>query len=287
MDNLSRAAAAIRRHPAMADPEIRLAAAVGDAALLTEAGKEEGFDRVVAVGGDGTVHEVVSALGVEPGPVLGVIPLGTGNDLARSLGIPLDLDEALDALGKARERTMDLVRVSGPAPCVMVNASAGGFGGRVDEEMTAEVKKTWGPLAYVRLALEVLPERDVYRVRVEVDGEPYECDALNVVVANARTVAGGVQVAPTARLDSGTVDVIVVREGEGADLASFASACLLGGHLDHDLVDHMRGSEVSVSSEPPMPFNVDGELVGQTPMRYEVVPAALRVLATDEAPAFD
>jgi diacylglycerol kinase (ATP) len=179
---------------------------------------------------------------------------------------------------------MDLMRVAGPDRWG-ANASAGGMSGEVDEAVSPEIKATWGPLAYVRSALEVVSDPPSYRVVLTgTEGTLWEGEALNVLVANGRTVAGGIPVSPTAVLDDGLLDVVVVKAGPLASLAGFASLCLLGRHLEHELVVHHRVTSLEVGSDPPMPFNVDGELVGETPVEYSVRPGALRVLAAADAP---
>lgn len=292
-DDLSRVASTIRHHAALGEPDIRITGERLDASLLARAGAERGFRRVVAVGGDGTVNEVVDGLmqtdeETRRQVVLAVIPLGTGNDFARALGLPLDLEKTLDRFGQLIPRWTDVVHVETEREkrsCI--NVSAGGFSGAVDERVTSERKRSWGPLAYLTGALDLLPDPEAYRIELTVDGgEPETVEALNVAVANGRSVAGGIPIAPTARLDDGLLDVVVVRHAPMSGLASFAPRCLVGKHLDHELVVHLRGRAVSLSARPRMPFNVDGEPVGGTPASWEVEPRALQILAEEEAPGF-
>lgn len=285
-DEVAGRMAVIREHPALEDGEIRRTGEAGDARTLARRAAADGVERVVAAGGDGTVNGVVTGLLEEGrGAVLGVLPMGTGNDLARSLGIPLELDGALDVLAEATPVSVDLVRMTGSADRWFANASAGGLSGRVDEGVTPDLKAVWGPLAYIRSALEFVSELPTWRVTLETGaGETWEGDALNVLVANGRTVAGGIPVAPEARLDDGLLDVVVVRTAGLPALAAFASRCLVESHLDHELVEHRVVRSLSVASEPPMTFNVDGELVGETPFSYEVRPGALQVLPGPDAP---
>lgn len=284
---LDRTVAMLLEHPALAGAEVRVTDEEHDARFLAREAARSGYRRVVAAGGDGTVNGVVNGLAEEGGgPVLGVLPLGTGNDLARSLGIPRDLEDALEALARAGSRPMDLLRITRPVERWAANASAGGMSGEVDEALDPEVKEAWGPLAYIRSALEVVADPPVYRVALSGDGgEPWEGEAVNVLVANGRTVAGGIPAAPTALLDDGLLDVVVVKAATLGALAGFASLCILGKHLDHELVVHRRVTSLEVRSDPPMPFNVDGELVGETPLDVALHPRALQVLAGPDAPA--
>lgn len=284
-DALARRLSTIREHEALEDGEIRLTGEEGDARTLAREAVAGGVERVVAAGGDGTVNGVVAGLAEEGGrAVLGVLPIGTGNDLARSLGLPLDLDDALDVLVESTPVPMDLGRVSGSVDRWFANASAGGLSGHVDENMTSEMKAAWGPLAYIRSAVEFASEPPTWLVTLEREGEAREVEAVNVLVANGRTVAGGIPMAPTARLDDGLLDVVVVKPVALSALAGFASRCLVGKHLDHELVEHFRVESLSIDAEPAMTFNVDGENMGETPFRYEIRPGALRVLPGPEAP---
>lgn len=256
--------------------------APGDAGRAAAAAADDGFDLVVAAGGDGTVTEVVDGLVAGGGRArLGLLPLGTGNDLARTLAVPLDVEAALAALLKGDERAIDLIRaeVDGAPAVHAVNVAAGGFSGRVDEEMTAEAKGRWGVLAYVFGAAKVLPDLTGYKTRLTWDdGNDEIVDAFNVVVANGRSCAGGKMVAPFANPEDGLLDVVVVRSGSLLDIAGVAARLALGNYLDSDVVSLRRARSVRVASEPPMLFNVDGELQPEGPITFRVLPGALRVL---------
>lgn len=253
----------------------------GHALELARRAVAEGYDTVVAAGGDGTVTEVVDALVPTEGRVrLGVLPLGTGNDLARSLAIPLDPAEALATLAAGAERTIDVIRVEpddGPASYV-VNVAAGGFSGQVDEVMDAEAKERWGPLAYVWSAAKVLPELTSWATTLTLDGEVLRVDALNIVVANGRTVAGGRSVAPDADLEDGLADVIIVRAASALDLTVIAARLAVGNYLESPAVERHRVRRARIESEPGMLFNVDGELLTRAACTFTVLPGALRVV---------
>ena len=239
-----------------------------------------GFRVVAVAGGDGTVHAVVNALAPHfPKARLAVLPFGTGNDLCRTLAIPLDPVAAADLLRTGRRRKLDVVRVDRAWRGYMVNAAAGGFSGRVAMDVTADLKARLGPLAYLVGATGPVADPPTYRVTISYDGGPPETiDVLNVVVANGRTAAGGVVVAPTANPEDGLLDVVVVRPGDFLDRSVITARLLAGDYTADEAVTHRTAGRVEIASDPPMPFSIDGELTEGDRFVFTVVPRALRVL---------
>jgi diacylglycerol kinase (ATP) len=138
---------------------LKVSASRGSATRFARAAIKSGCNLIVAAGGDGTLNEVVNGIGEQAAQVkIGLIPLGTGNDFARTLGLPNDVDQCIELILAGQTRSIDLVRVSSDRTRYFVNVSAGGFSGLVNEKLTPEMKKTWGPLAYVRSAAAALPE---------------------------------------------------------------------------------------------------------------------------------
>ncbi|WP_437736927.1 diacylglycerol/lipid kinase family protein [Sorangium sp. So ce1335] len=271
-----------------ARPDVRLiqTEGPGHARELAGAAVEEGADIVVAAGGDGTINEVVQGLGpYRDRARLGLVPLGTGNDLARTLGVPFDPVEAFALLDEGRvealTRAVDLVHVESAGQTrYCLNVAAGGFSGQVDEALTDEMKSAWGPLAYVRGAMKVLPDLTGYETTIAWDDQEFErVEALNVIVANGRTCAGGIKVASGASMEDGLLDVVIVRYASLLDLAAVAARLLTGDYLESDEVMHRRASRVRIAAKPGMWFNVDGELLSNAPISFSVEHRALRVLA--------
>lgn len=263
------------------DTEIRLTGRPGSAARFARAAIQKGCQLVVAAGGDGTLNEVVNGIGENADGVrVGLIPLGTGNDFARTIGVPVDLDAAIDLVAAGDTRKVDLVRVTSDEVRYFVNVSAGGFSGLVDEKLTAAMKKTWGPLAYLRSAAAALPELRAYRTTLALDNtESLTLDLYNVVVANGRYVGGGTLIAPEASIDDGLLDVVLIPQRSAPELALLAAQVAMGTHLSSDAIVFRRAAKVTVNSKPGMWFNVDGELVGNEPARFEILPRALRFIA--------
>jgi diacylglycerol kinase (ATP) len=274
--------AALRARFERAGLEVRTTVGPGDATALARARAEAGVPLVIAAGGDGTISEVAQGLvPVRANTRLGIVPLGTGNDLARLLDLPNDPSEALDLAVRGPDRAIDVVAVEpDDAPrTYSINVAAGGFSGQVDEVLTGEMKARWGPLAYVWSAAKVLPDLTGYETSLAYDTEPAErLEALNVIVANGRTCGGGWRVSPSSDLEDGLLDVVVVKWGSALDLARVAVRLANGDYLSADEVLHRRARVVRITSKPSMWFNVDGELVSKAAVTFRVVPRALRVV---------
>jgi len=271
-------AAVVKRIRHLPEVDVRRTARKGDAVRFARAALRKGCEMIVAAGGDGTLNEVVNGIGATNSSVrLGLIPLGTGNDFARTLGLPTDLDEAIAVLAAGQTRAIDLVQVTSDKVRYFVNVSAGGFSGLVNEKLTPAMKKTWGPLAYLRSAVAALPQLRAYRTKVSFNKKkPLTLSLYNVVIANGRYVAGGRLIAPKASIDDGLLDIILIKERSAAELALLAAKVALGHHLSSDAIVFRRAAKVTVNSQPGMWFNVDGELVGNEPATFEVLPRALQ-----------
>jgi diacylglycerol kinase (ATP) len=270
----------------LGDVTIRETTQAGDATHFASEAVEQGYDLVVAAGGDGTINEVVNGLARDwSQATLGVIPLGTGNDFCRTIGMPGEVSQAVETLLRGESHAVDVICVDSDATCYFVNVSAGGFSGLVDERLTDEMKAAWGPLAYLRTALAALPDLTDYHMTIQFDDEePQELVAYNIVLANARYVAGGVPIAPEAVTDDGLMDVIIVPATSLPRLAPLAPLILLGRHLQHEDLIFRRAHKVAVESRPGMWFNTDGELVGNEPATFTVLSRVLRVIV---GPQFD
>jgi diacylglycerol kinase (ATP) len=259
---------------------------VGQATRLAHDAPAKGYDTVVAAGGDGTVNEVINGLvhaRVEE-VRLAILPLGTGNDLARTLAIPFELEAAMETLLQGRETTIDLMKVTtSDAIKYAANVAAGGFTGQMNEAMTPEIKATWGPLAYLRGALEVLPDLTAYETFLRIDdGEQAMTDAYNIIIANARTAGGGTIVAPAANPEDGLLDVVIVHRGTAAELAGVAARLVAGDYTSSPIVSHTAAKRVVIFSKPGMWFNVDGELLTNGPIQFDVLPREMRIIVGDD-----
>jgi diacylglycerol kinase (ATP) len=261
---------------------VRTTAAPGDASRWARQAADEGVGLVVAAGGDGTVHQV--AAGLLAGPArsvaLGVLPLGTGNDLARTLGIPLKLIPALHTLDAGYRRDMDVARVTPDEgdPRFLLNALTGGFSGELHDDMDAATKSTWGPLSYLRCGIELWGEHTVWPLTVEVGEERVEVEALNLVVANGATAGGGLPVAPGADPFDGMLEVVLILEAPASTLSALAAGFVTGDPGPSEALVRLQGTGVTIRSPRPLPLSLDGERLEASALRVELVPGRLPVV---------
>lgn len=255
-------------------------AQAGHAEAVAREATAEGVDRIVVVGGDGTLHEVVNGLEPPSTCVVGLVPAGTGNDLARSLGIPLDYEGAIEVIREGRAAPMDVmsVEVDGTHE-IAINAACGGFGGEVNARVTQDLKDRWGPLAYVKASLDALLELPVHRVHLRFDrGDTAELSVHSLVVANGAYAAHGVCVAPGAETDDGALAVHAVLPRPLKDLIAVAPTVLRGEVPDAEHYRVWTCESVSVTSEQPLEVSVDGELRRGRSYHFQVRPSAVRIL---------
>jgi diacylglycerol kinase (ATP) len=265
-------------------PHVTICAPNGREAAIEETvcAADDGAELIIAAGGDGSVNSVVDGLlQANAQPVLGILPLGSGNDLARTLKLPLAPLDALRALASGVATPMDVMSVSssdGQRTCV--NMVTGGNTGRYLQHMTDELKERWGPYCYLRGVIDVLRNLEPFRIDVICDdGPPEGFDALNIFVANGRFSGGGMAISPAAELDDGQVDVVIIRDGDAGEIASLATEYVVADYLQHELVAFRRAGRVKITAQPAMPLTADGDEIGTPPLSISVRPRCLRVLA--------
>ncbi len=248
----------------------------GDARREAARAVAQGFGRVVAAGGDGTLGEVVDGLGGGFDGTAGVLPLGTGNDFARSAGVPAEPDGAVAVLAAGRVAAVDVLEVAARgASSRVINAVTGGFSAVIDENLDDTAKEWLGPVAFLVSAGRSLPELRRYRVELTADGGAAETlDAYNIVVSNGRSVGGGVPVAPTALVDDGVAEVTVIPVLPVAELTALVGRLLVGG--DDDRLVRRRARRLRIDAQPATALTHDGEVRGTTPVSVAVRPRALR-----------
>jgi len=254
-----------------------------------EAAEEWTEGLLIVVGGDGTVNEVVNGLGKAGFPqavTLAVLPMGTGNDLAATLAIPDQLEEAKEVVRENRVRTLDVARVSseGMGERFFINVATGGYGAETSGLADEEMKSRWGKLAYLRASLETAQSFDVRDVRVTLDGEERILRAVNVAVGNCRYAGGGWPAAPRANPEDGLLDFVAIEDiGLKEALALAPAALAKSDYLGNEGVFYARAKKIRVETEPGgLDFTVDGEVIGDEPVEFEVISHALNVVVGPE-----
>lgn len=238
---------------------------------------------VLVLGGDGTLNHVVNGLAAVPGAlgrtVLGVLPGGTGNDLAGTLGLRTSVEEAASLLTRAEPRTIDLAMLDDR---IFTNVSAGGLFAEASEAVTSEAKSLAGRLAYVVAGSRALLDHQDVTLELVAktpDGPVvWEGDVAMFAVCNANTAGGGQPLAPYARIDDGWLDAFVVQDPGPIGLAKVLLAIPGGTHVDDDRVVGFRASELQLRFARPTHVNVDGEVTIREMARYRVLPGAARIL---------
>jgi diacylglycerol kinase (ATP) len=253
-----------------------------------EAAEGWGGGLLIVVGGDGTVNEVINGLGRAGFPrdvTLAVLPMGTGNDLAATLAIPDELEGAQETIRKNRVRTFDVARVSseGVGERFFINVSTGGFGAETSSLADEEMKSRWGKLAYFRASLEKARDFDVREVKVVLDGDEHMLRAVNVAVGNCRYAGGGWLAAPRANPEDGLLDLVVIEDVGLKEALELAPAALArSDYLDREGVFSARARKIRVETWPgELEFTADGELIGDEPADFEVIPQTQKVVVGD------
>jgi len=240
---------------------------------------------LVVVGGDGTISEVVNGLGragFPAGVTLAILPAGTGNDLAVTLAIPEDPAEAVAVLRQNRVRTLDVVRVrsEGIGEQFFINVATGGMGAEISGAADAEMKGRWGKLSYLRASLEVAREYEAKEVTLTLDGAKRKLRAANLAIGNCRYAGSGWFAAPRANPEDGLLDLVVIEDVGVQEVLKLAPRVLAGSdYLDKEGVFFARAKEIRVESSPgSLQFTVDGEIIGDEPAVFAVIPQALKVV---------
>lgn len=260
-----------------------------------------GAEAVLVVGGDGTVNGAVNGL-AGTDVALGILPMGTGNVWAAELGLipiptPLhrpDLQAAARAIARSQTRRIDLGRAvpldsetGGEARYFLLWAGVG-FDAAVARQVETElrqVKRRWGALSFLLAGASLLVRYLGTHVDVQMDDHTWRERVVLILVCNTQLYAGMVRVAPDARLDDGLLNVYLFQGHGFTDMVRHVVQVLLRRHRRDPLVRHRTVREVIIDAAHPLPVQVDGEPIGTTPMRFEVVPRALSVLVPPNAPA--
>lgn len=233
------------------------------------------YDAVVACGGDGTLNTVANALAGQDTP-MGVIPAGTANDFARTLGLPDDPAAAAAVIATGRARAVDLGEVNGS---YFLNVASIGLSVELARTLTQELKRRWGKLSYALAALKVALTADSFRATIAGENEHARARTYQIAVGNGRFYGGGMAVRDDAAIDDGRLDLYSLEVASLWRLALMLPAFRAGQHGLFREVRTAEGQWFEIRTRRPRPVNADGEILCETPARFRVHRRALNVFA--------
>ncbi|MEZ5935503.1 MAG: lipid kinase, partial [Alphaproteobacteria bacterium] len=230
-------------------------------------------DLVIVGGGDGTINSVIDTL-LDLEKPLGILPLGTANDLARTLALPARPEEAAEVILRGRTQRIDIGRVNDKS---FVNVASLGMSADMARALTAEIKATWGVLGYPISLWQVLKRRRSIRVEIDCDGRKLRARAIQISVGNGRFYGGGMAIAADAAIDDGTLDMVLMAPQTLWQLLRRLPIFRWGWHDLNATVSHLRGREITLKATRTVPINTDGEITTETPAEFRLLPKALEV----------
>lgn len=256
----------------------RLTFEAGDGERMAREAAEAGADLVVAAGGDGTLNEVVNGV-VSAGwdGRLGLVPMGTANDFAAGLEIPMGIEAAFEIVTGGNPREVDLARVNDRC---FVNVSTGGFGATATEETPGEAKRLLGPWAYVITGVRKFSELRPSRARFETpEGVAYEGEVMLFAVGNAKQTGGGSLLTPRAEFGDGRLDVLIVPGMPRMDFVALLPDLRAGTHVDSPDVLYFQTSRLRVEASEEVSVNADGEPLSGSEFEYSLADRTVTIMA--------
>jgi diacylglycerol kinase (ATP) len=252
----------------------------GDGRRLAQQAAAQGYDLVVAAGGDGTINEAINGL-AGSATAMAPLPLGTLNVWARELRLPLQPRLAAEALLTWQARPIDLGRAG---ERYFLRMAGIGFDAAITAGVGAQEKRRFGALAYVFRGIGHTVNLRSARARLVIDGRPLRRRVLMVVVGNSQLYGGLVKITHHASIDDGLLDICVIKGDNGLSAVRRLLAILSRRQSRDPEIEYYRARSLQITARRPLPVQVDGDSIGVTPMTFEVVPGALRALLPAELP---
>lgn len=250
----------------------------GHAVELARGAANDGSSAVVACGGDGTFHEVLNGVGLRSLPI-GIVPCGSGDDLAVNLGIPTDIEAACRNLAAGNARPVDVVECGGSLYACVGGA---GFDSIVNRRANQRVRMLRGTAIYIYAVIETLLTFEPIEMSVIGEGIEFAGRVMFVVAANATSYGGGMKIAPAALLDDGLLDIVIIGQMSKLELLGVFPRVFKGGHINHPSVRHHRSPWVTISSPRRLEFFGDGEYMTDLPVTLTVRPGIARIITPME-----
>ena len=231
------------------------------------------IDLVIIGGGDGSINAAVPGL-LDTNLPLGILPLGTANNLARTLHIPSSLPEACHVIAEGQSQRIDLGWANGH---YFFNIASLGLSAEINRRVTKRLKRNWGVLAYMATALQVIWQVRPFWVDIQWDDQSIEVKTLQITVANGRYYGSGLVIADDATIDDQMLDLQSLEIQHWWEMLQLLPAAMLGKPITGRGVRTIKGKDIQLHTRRPYPINTDGEKTTDTPARFRVMPQALLV----------
>ena len=239
---------------------------IGDATTEAKRCLTQDYDVLIAAGGDGTLNEVINGIAEHPNrPKIGIIPMGTVNDLGRALHLPNDIMSAIDVIIEGHSTRVDIGKMNSR---YFINLAAGGQLTQVSYETPSRLKSIVGPFAYYIKGFEMLPQMKAVDLRIEYDDEVFQGEALLFLLGLTNSMAGFEKLVPDAKLDDGYFTLIIVEKANLAELGHIMTLASRGEHIKHPKVHYKKAKSINISSFIDLQLNVDGEYGGKLPGNF-------------------
>jgi len=250
----------------------------GDATREAAESVQRGYDIIIAAGGDGTLNEVVNGMaGYDDLPPLGIFPLGTTNDFARAMKIPKRWEDFCDLIIENKTRPIDIGKVNGRH---FINIAGGGSLTELTYEVPSRLKTMIGQLAYYMKGIEKMINLSPTELVIRAEGiGEVEGEFMMFLIANSNSVGGFERLAPDARIDDGLLDVIAVKKCNLAEFIRLVTMALRGDHFNDPRIMYFKTERMEVTSPGHVLLNLDGELGGELPGVFEILPRHLQIFA--------
>ncbi|NMA04367.1 MAG: diacylglycerol kinase family lipid kinase [Clostridiales bacterium] len=254
--------------------KIKITEKAGDGQLFAREAKTGGYSTVVSVGGDGTLHEVINGM-VGGRQRLGIVPAGTGNDFARSLDIPLSIEDATENLLRGKTALIDLGKLNSEH---FINFCSVGLDALIAEEANKIKKYFSSTYSYIIGVIKALSKFKSIKIELTIDNKKYNEEIMLVAVCNGAYYGGGMNIAPQAKVFDGQFDICVVRKMPKLKLLFLFPTIFKGKHIKYNEVKIYRGKSVQVFSGEEMHVNADGDIVDSRPVNFEILHNKIEVI---------
>jgi len=236
---------------------------------------QDQVELVIIGGGDGTLNCAIESL-IDTRLPLGILPMGTANDLARTLKIPTDLAAACQVIADGKVRLIDLGWVNGQ---YFFNVASLGLSVQITQRLTKDAKRRWGILAYAVTALQTIWASRPFRAEIKVNNQSFHVKTIQIAIGNGRYYGGGMTVAEDATIDDGRLDLYSLETQHWWEIIALLPSMRQGNHSVWQNVRGLHAQEFEIYTSKPRPINTDGEITAYTPAKFRVIPQALAVIA--------